>query len=667
MPPATHPEPHPARPAAPAGQRPWRPGALPAADPTLSPYTGWTRAHWEAMADRLLNALVPYATPGFARYQLPGRTSSSGVASDGLEGFARSFLLAAFRIAGARGAVDQALVERYAAGLAAGTDPARGEAWPPVTDRAQPMVEAASIAIGLWETRPWLWDLLDEGVRGRAVEWLAGCLGRSTWDNNWRLFPVVIQEFLASIGGPHRQRDIDDGLDRIEQWYLGQGWYRDGEGRNFDYYNAWALHLYPLLWSRMAGERRDGGRGAVYRRRLRRFLADYPHFFGADGAPVHQGRSLTYRSAAAVPVWLAELTGCSPLAPGLTRRLASGTVRHFAHRGAPDARGLLPLGWYGPFPPCTQAYSGPASPYWASKAFLGLLLPDDHPAWTEREQPLPVEQSDWCLALPAPGWLLQGTCRDGIVRLLNHGSDHQPLDRTAAAPDDPHYAKLAYSTATAPETATPAWRRAVDNHLALFPPAAGPQGAARRGAPSRRSRIHPVRCTAGLAASWHAVPLPGGHEGRVETASAPHGPWEVRVHRVTAPAGTAVREGGYAVAAELPPAGEVGPGWALARTVDGLTSALLALHPGAEEDGTLVRQARANAWGVHSATPALWWGTHPGGTRVLVSLIGLARHAPHPTALRERLAVRVEPRRVRVRFPDALVEVPLGPMAQAAP
>ncbi|ARX87925.1 hypothetical protein SMD44_07410 [Streptomyces alboflavus] len=80
--------------------------ALPPADRVRSPLTGWTRAHWEALADRQLQALVPYATPKFAQYRLPGRGSWSGVVSDGLEGFARSFLLAAFRIAGAAGDAD---------------------------------------------------------------------------------------------------------------------------------------------------------------------------------------------------------------------------------------------------------------------------------------------------------------------------------------------------------------------------------------------------------------------------------------------------------------------------------------------------------------------------------------------------------------------------------
>ncbi len=415
--------------------------SLPPIDHALSPLTGWTRAHWEALADRQLEALVPFATPGFAQYRLPGRASWSGVVSDGLEGFARSFLLAAFRIAGARGEVDPRLVERYTLGLTAGTDPGSGEAWPPLSDRSQQMVEAASIAIGLHETRPWIWDALDTRVQERVVDWFSGFLGAKTWDNNWRLFQVVSEQFLASVGAPYSEADIEGGLDRIEDWHHGDGWYSDGDGRNYDYYNGWAMHLYPLLWARMAGPGGDGGRAGVYRERLARFLATYPHFFGGDGAPVHQGRSLTYRFAAAAPVWMGALAHCTPLAPGLTRRLASGTARHFVERGAPDARGLLPLGWYGTFLPATQAYSGPASPYWASKGFLGLLLPADHPVWTQRELPLPVEESDQYTALPVPGWLLHGTRHDGIVRLVNHGSDHNPLQ--GPAQDDPHYAKFA--------------------------------------------------------------------------------------------------------------------------------------------------------------------------------------------------------------------------------
>ncbi|MDK0523456.1 DUF2264 domain-containing protein [Streptomyces sp. ML-6] len=622
---------------------------LPPPDRLLSSRTGWTRAHWEATADRLLDALVPYATPGLAQYRLPGRGSWSGVVSDGLEGFARSFLLAACRIAGAGGAADPALVERYAAGLGAGTDPASGEAWPRLTDCSQQMVEAASVAVALHETRPWIWDRLDARVQERAVDWFSGFVGGRTWDNNWRLFQVVSEQFLASVGAPYSRSDIESNLDRIEDWYLGDGWYTDGDGRNFDYYIGWAMHLYPLLWSRMAGAD-DGGRTEVYRQRLGRFLEDYQHFFGADGAPVHQGRSLTYRFAALAPVWMGALADCTPLAPGLTRRLASGTLRHFAERGVPDERGLLTLGWYDTFLPTTQPYSGPASPYWASKGFLGLLLPADHPVWTARELPLPIEESDQYTALPAPGWLLHGTRDDGIVRLVNHGSDHNPPYDEAADPAegtaDPHYAGLAFSTATAPEAAPHAVSRSIDGHLALVAP---------DGTPSRRRRIHPLRCADRVAASWYAARLPGDERAyRIETTSVLHGPWEVRVHRVEAPEGAVVREGGHAVAHAQSPFAVAGPDWALARTADGLSSALIALHgwDGGAEGAAVARDVQSNAYGPHSAIPYLRSRPHPGGRSVHVSLVALSRDTVHPEALRDAVRVRAGADSVVLTFLD---------------
>jgi hypothetical protein len=626
---------------------------LPGQDLLRSPVTGWTRAHWEAVADRLLDALVPYASPGFAQYRLPGRASHSGPLSDGLEGFARSFLLAAFRIAGAGGQVDPSLIERYAAGLAAGTDPRSGEAWPPIVDRAQPMVEAASIAIALHETRPWLWDRLDAGVRERVADWLGGFVGKRPNDSNWLLFQVVTEEFLASVGAPHRRAEIDGGLDRIEDWYRGGGWYSDGDGRKFDYYNGWAMHLYPLLWARIAGPRAAAARVDSYRARLREFLATHQYFFGSDGAPVHQGRSLTYRFAAAAPLWAGALADATPLPPGRTRRLASGALRHFAERGAPDERGLLTLGWYEAYGPVTQRYSGPASPYWASKGFLGLLLPAEHPVWTAVEEPGPVDSADAYLALPEPGWLLHSTAGDGIVRLVNHGSDRLPPP-PATAEDNPHYAKFGYATAAAPDTGEAAWAAGIDNHIALV----GVDGAV-----SRRGRIHPLGAGGRRAASWHA-PADGV---RIETTSVVHGPWEVRVHRVSADATAdtaAVREGGWALADIEPPVTATGPGWALARRADGLTSAIVALHGW---DGTASAVAHfedANAYGPHSATPYLTLPGGAGSTGLFVTLVVLTGDADRfatpeslPAAARADVTAEVrEDGTVVVRFADGVRE-----------
>ena len=65
-------------------------------DHQRSPLTGWTRDHHVVVADRTLAALRSWASPGHARFALPGPASNAGPASDGLEAFARSFLSVGF-------------------------------------------------------------------------------------------------------------------------------------------------------------------------------------------------------------------------------------------------------------------------------------------------------------------------------------------------------------------------------------------------------------------------------------------------------------------------------------------------------------------------------------------------------------------------------------------
>ncbi|MEV6496650.1 DUF2264 domain-containing protein [Streptomyces prunicolor] len=476
---------------------------LPAENRVLSPRTGYTRAHWETAADTLLAAVEPYATEDHALYHLPGtRTSWSGSLSDGLEGYARTLLLAAFRR-------DETALERYADGLAAGV----AGVWPTIEDRSQSLVEAASIALALRLTRPLLWDRLDEPVRQRAAAWLADALTAEPWPCNWELFPVTVGGFLQEIGYEvdESRKAVDRGLSRIEDWYVGDGWYTDGDGRKFDYYNGWAMHLYPVLHAWLADDPRLLD---LYGGRLERHLADYARLFGGDGAPMHQGRSLTYRFATTAPLWLGALTGRTPLPPGETRRLASGALKYFLERGAVDDRGLLSLGWHGPNEAVLQGYSGPASPYWASKGFLGLLLPPDHEVWTAAEEPGPVEREDAITAIAPANWLLQSTSSDGLVRLHNHGSEDVRYD--------PYYTRLAYSTVTEPSSS-------YDNSVIV-------------GGDPSRTEIVPLGAGEGWVASRHTA----ASGARVVSLVVAEGAVEVRAHLVVgAAAGTPVRVTGW--------------------------------------------------------------------------------------------------------------------------
>ncbi|WP_436498781.1 DUF2264 domain-containing protein [Actinokineospora sp. HUAS TT18] len=486
---------------------------LPPPDHRLSPRTGWTRAHWAAVADHLVDGVLRYRSPAGALVRPPGRVSCSGELSDGLEGYARSFLLAAARVAGAQGADERGWLTGYAEGLAAGTADT-DERWPAIVDRSQPLVEAASLVIGLRLTKPWLWDRLDEAVRQRVVEWLRPALRVEHVDNNWWLFAVMVADFLADVGAGSPQGDavIRRGLDRVESFYVGDGWYSDGPNRAFDYYNGWAMHFYLGLRTWLFGL----PAGPELRDRLRTFLSGYAGFFDGGGGMVYFGRSLTYRFASAAPLWLGAALDASPWAPGQTRATASAMLQRFLDRGAVHD-GLLTTGWYGPHEPTLQPYSGAASPYWAAKGFLGLALPADHPVWRDPE---PDQGDPGTVTLDAPGFVLHG--HGGIARLVNHGSH--------TAPGDPLYERLAYSSRTGPT----AQDDSADNHFALLID----------GGWTIRGAVEPLGSGPGWAASRH-VPAPGT---AVDSVSVVRDDVEVRVHRVDAPEGTRCRQTGWAVA-----------------------------------------------------------------------------------------------------------------------
>ncbi|MFJ6157129.1 DUF2264 domain-containing protein [Pseudarthrobacter sp. NPDC092184] len=422
---------------------------LPPLDRQLSPFTGLTREHWCAYADYLLRSAHRHATEDHANLHLPGANSAYGPRSDSLEAFARTFLLASFRMAGDPGGTGW-IADWYARGLDAGTNPSNPDRWPTPGELGQAKVEAASLAVGLALTRDMLWDKLPQRVQEQLIAWFETVIGEEYPPINWVWFQIVVETFLASVGGRYSDQDIDAGLAIHDSLYRGHGWFADGTERAYDHYVGWAFQVYPQLWELMApGDPRVKARAKLDGGRLADFLDDAVHLVGANGAPLIQGRSLIYRFAAAAPFWTGELSGHTRLSPGVTRRAASGILDYFVRRGAITGDGLLSIGWHGEFPGMKQSYSGAGSPYWAAKGMLGLALPADHRVWTAVEEPLPVETGDTRRLIQAPGWQVDGTVADGVVRIWNHGTDHANAGVKVA--DSPLYARLGYSTATFPD------------------------------------------------------------------------------------------------------------------------------------------------------------------------------------------------------------------------
>lgn len=540
----------------------------------------WTRDRWVAYADRLLAAARGFASPGHGRITFPGAEGGYGRAVDGLEGFARTFLLAGFRIAGARGVGTEELADFYRRGIVTGVDPDADDRWVRLDEHAQAKVEAASLALVLDMTRPWIWDRLDALTQQRVVEYLAPVVGDDTYPKtNWLWFRVVVQTFLRSVGGPWSAQDIADDLALHDDLVREDGWISDGFERSYDHYVGWALHTYPVLWSRMQGaDELAGGRTTADIAGLDRYLQDAVALVGADGSPLVQGRSLIYRFAAAAPFWVGAMAEVPSVPLGRLRRAATAIVAHFDDNDVPGADGILTMGWHHEWRELAQSYSGPGSPYWAVKGLLGIALPADHPVWSADAEPLPIEDDDDLRVIRAAGWAVSGTRADGIVRIANHGTDHAAAGTLVG--DSPLYARIGYSTATGPLANARAWEEPLEQSVALV----DAEGRATHRAAMQLldTRLQDddggrVAIAASVSRAHWLTPRPAVHrhgsglEGEAQVAgivtvhSLLRGPWEVRLARVESlepgvgAATLRLRVGGWALASSAVEHGTTGP------------------------------------------------------------------------------------------------------------
>ena len=428
--------------------------SFPALDYDLSPYTGWTRAHWEAIFARMTYGYVlaseRYGSPARALYSGDWRNLPDSV--DALESFAR--------MASAWGAWlgnpanpacvwfegremnIETLLHRA---LIDGTNPKNPYTyWGDMNHMSQHIVEAADMAVAIWLSRERVFFKMPESEQAQVMAWLAQVDGKGTYPDNWVLFSAMAQTIRLKLGYLVSEEELDFRLAQTRAFYYGDGWYVDGEGDEFELYNAWMFGWHYLLWAWIDGERRPEDCQKVLDR-ARSFISGFQYFFGANGSYPAWGRSIVYRFAAVAVFATGYLHKIAPDDPGLLRRISSGCIRYFYDHGLFDPKDHhLWQGYHGDFPAANESYISPGSVYWACHGLFGLYFDPDDPFWTATESPLPVEREDFDLALPAPGFVLSGRRATGQVILLN--------SRSGIEYDSPRYnyrakySKFAYST-----------------------------------------------------------------------------------------------------------------------------------------------------------------------------------------------------------------------------
>jgi len=543
-----------------------------------------------AMVD-IFNPLLPYFSPAKTGVRLGATGVHYRNAAAELEGFSRP-LWGLAPLGAGKGNFEHWEVIRK--GLIHGTDPEHEEFWSGAVNFDQMIVESAAMGFSLAIAPDQVWDPLTAVEKQKLGQWLENIIMRKTPPTNWHFFPIMVALGLENVGWKVDWSKLEHRFDAVETYYLGDGWYRDGRGRRLDHYIGFAIHFYSLVYSKL--RKGDEARCELYRQRATKFAKHFKHWFASDGAGLAFGRSLTYRFAQA-SFWSGlAFADVEALPWGEIKGLVLSHLRWWSNKPIADRDGVLSIGYAYPNLLASEIYNSPGSPYWATKIFAPLALPQAHPFWQAKE--VEPQVPDGVIKQTAPGMLIYGEPKN--VTILSSGQETLKIRH-----DGEKYAKFAYSTrygfSVESDDHVFAGNGAFDNMLALSED-------------GRHYRVRTANVDARIGknmlySKWLAWP-----DVQIETWLIAQLPWHLRIHRIVSSRALQTIEGGFALDRtenQLVSATEQA-GMACIRTAKDFSGIRL---PTLERQGRVAFPApNTSLMFPRSAVPQLFVGIEPGET-----------------------------------------------------
>ncbi len=252
----------------------------------------------------------------------------------------------------------------------------------------QPIVDAAFMAQAFLRAPEALWQPLDTLTKQRVTASFKSLRNRAPAYNNWLLFSAITEAFLMSIHEDYDPARINFAVRKMNEWYVGDGWYSDGDHFAMDYYNSFVIQpmlvdLYAVL---LKHQKAKIAEYELALKRLKRHAEFQERMIGADGSYPPFGRSITYRSGCFQVLAHAALLKQYPeqISPSQIRSAMSAMhQKSFNGCNNFDANGWLVLGFCGHQPMVADSYTSTGSLYLATLSFLPLGLPADDPFWTD--------------------------------------------------------------------------------------------------------------------------------------------------------------------------------------------------------------------------------------------------------------------------------------------
>ena len=260
----------------------------------------------------------------------------------------------------------------------------------------QNLVDAAYIAESFLRAYDTLWQPLDTLTKRRYFQEFQRLRRIDPPYTNWLLFASTIESFLAKAGGGCDNFRVNMACRKVEEWYVGDGWYADGPVFAFDYYSSYVFHAMYLETLQAMIDAKVNTRidyNKYFDRALKRaqkYAIILERFISPEGTFPVIGRSTPYRLAAMQPLALLAWYQKMPkeLSNGQVRAALTQVIhRMFDHQNNYNQKGFLTIGFCGSQPETADWYTNNGSLYMTSLSFMPLGLPANHPFWTDAPQP----------------------------------------------------------------------------------------------------------------------------------------------------------------------------------------------------------------------------------------------------------------------------------------
>lgn len=248
----------------------------------------------------------------------------------------------------------------------------------------QQLVDASFVAYAFVRA-PWLWENLDQKSQALLVKSIQTTRRFKPVFSNWLLFSAMNEVFLAKFGQDWDVMRVDYALQQLEQWYVGDGIYKDGTSFAFDYYNSFVIHPYLATIMNVVKTKTNSYNQMFekIKKRNERYAIIQERLINADGTFPATGRSLIYRGAAfqhlADMAWRKALP--KELSPEQVRCALTAVIKKTLESPSTYKNGWLTFGLYGSQPNIADFYNNQGSPYLATAIFLPLGLPETDAFW----------------------------------------------------------------------------------------------------------------------------------------------------------------------------------------------------------------------------------------------------------------------------------------------